>query len=490
LSIADACLSPPETIMIAHTIRLLVLSCLVAAVFSACSDAPRHGALAPEDAASLAAQAAGGAGLDAALDAALTAAGGRDAFVLPHAGQLRRIPQDPRNPLTRAKVELGRLLYHETALAVDNVLPEGRETYSCASCHHAQGGFAANLPQGIGEGGSGFANGGNARTFAPGYDEAVHAPDCQPIRSPTVLNSAYQELMLWNGQFGGVGANLGTEDRWTPGTPLESNFQGLHGLETQVHAGLGVHRMLDLAGSRASVIARYRALFRAAFPGEAEPLNRLNCSLAVAAYERTVLSDRAPFQAWLRGNRSALTEQEKRGAVLFFGKAGCVDCHTGPALNSMSFHALGMNDLDGSWDPGRVNLGPFGGTVPDAMRRGRGGFTGRTEDMYAFKTPQLYNLLDSPYYGHGASFATVRAVIEYKNAGVAQNPVVPAERLDPEFVPLGLDVQEIADLTAFIEGGLYDPSLMRHVPQRVPSGNCFPVNDPQSRIDLGCGTGR
>jgi len=262
--------------MIAHTARLLVLSCLLAAALSACSDAPRPGALAPENAAPLRAQAAEGDDLDASLDAALVAAGGgRDAFILPHASQLQRIPQDPQNPLTRAKVELGRLLYHETALAVDNVLPEGRETYSCASCHHAQGGFAANLPQGIGEGGSGFGDRGHARTFAPGYDAADHAPDCQPIRSPTVLNSAYQELMLWNGQFGGVGANVGTEDRWTPGTPLESNFQGLHGLETQVHAGLGVHRMLDLTGSRASVIAKYRALFWAAFPGEAEPLNRL-----------------------------------------------------------------------------------------------------------------------------------------------------------------------------------------------------------------------
>jgi cytochrome c peroxidase len=477
--------------MIASTLRLSIAPCLLALALSACSDEPRTGTLAPENGSALHGQAASGR-LDADLEAALAgASGGRglDAFRLPNAVRLDRIPQDPRNPLTRAKVELGRQLYHETALAVDNVRPEGRETYSCAACHHAQGGFAANLPQGIGEGGSGFGGRGETRTVAPGYDSAPDQPDCQPIRTPTVLNSAYQELMLWNGQFGGVGANLGTEDRWTPGTPLESNFQGLHGLETQVHAGLGVHRMLDLTNSRASVIAKYRALFRAAFPGETEPLNRLNCSLAVAAYERTVLADKAPFQEWLCGNRGAMTDREKRGAVLFFGKAGCAGCHTGPALNSMTFHALGMNDLDGSWDRGRVDLAPFGGTVPDAVRRGRGGFTGRDEDMYAFKTPQLYNLLDSPYYGHGASFPTVREVVEYLNAAVPQNPMVPVERLAPQFVPLGLGPEEIDDLTAFIESGLYDPRLLRHVPHRLPSGNCFPVNDPRSRVDLGCDKG-
>ena len=137
--------------------------------------------------------------------------------------------------------------------------------------------------------------------------------------------------------------------------------------------------------------------------------------------------------------------QVLRGKALFYG-AGCVACHTGPALNSMSFHALGMKDLDGSHDMVRVRLDPFGGTVPDAVRKGRGGFTGLADDMYAFKTPQLYNLADSPFYGHGASFATVRQVIAYKNAAVAENPL--AGNLSPLFVPLGLTESAIDELTA------------------------------------------
>ena len=154
----------------------------------------------------------------------------------------------------------------------------------------------------------------------------------------------------------------------------------------------------------------------------------------------------------------------------------------------MTFHALGMNDLDGAYDP-RVNLEPFGGTVPDATRRGRGGFTGRDEDMYAFKTPQLYNLTSSPFLGHGASFASVRDVIEYKNAGVPENAGVPGEYLSPEFGPLGLSPEQIDDLVAFIEGALHDGNLGRYLPAELPSHNCYPVNDPVSQADLGCAHG-
>lgn len=213
------------------------------------------------------------ASLDGELRSLLAAsAGDHDAgfFRLPNEHQLHLIPQDPANPLTPAKVGLGQALFHETALGIGNARPEGEETYSCASCHHAAGGFMANLPQGIAEGGHGFGARGEGRVFSPDYAGPEY-PDCQPIRTPTALNSAYQELMLWNGQFGGVGANLGTEGQWEIGTPLESNWLGLHGLETQAHAGLEVHRLGPIEDSRVPALRRYRSLFRAAFPGESTP---------------------------------------------------------------------------------------------------------------------------------------------------------------------------------------------------------------------------
>lgn len=183
-----------------------------------------------------------------------------------------------------------------------------------------------------------------------------------------------------------------------------------------------------------------------------------------------------------------MTDQQKRGAILFFGVARCVDCHTGPALNSMTFHALGMNDLDGSYDPSNVDLARFGGTVPANFRLGRGGFTGLASEHYQFKTPQLYNLKDSPFYGHGASFQTVREVIEYKNKAIRENLLVPKAKLAPKFRPRGLAPSQIDALDAFISDALYDAKLMRYFPVFVPTALCFPSNDAQSRIDLGCET--
>lgn len=411
---------------------------------------------------------------------------GLNHFRFPLTHQLGDIPQDPRNPLTPQKVRLGMFLYHEAALGVDNVRPEGRETYSCASCHHAQGGFMANRAQGVGEGGTGFGIAGESRDFLPQYASQSEFPDCQPIRTPTALNTAYQELMLWNGQFGGLGDNLGTEPKWQDGTPLASNHLGLHGLETQAHAGLSVHRMGSVDFSRVAELRGYRHLFRAAFPRNAAPITLLNAALAIAAYERTLLATEAPFQKWLRGRSGAMTKEHKRGAIVFFGKGDCVACHTGPAMSSMSFHALGMSDLDGAYDAAAVNLNPFDGTVPADVRLGRGGFTGRDADMYTFKTPQLYNLVDSPFYGHGASFATVREVLEYKNNAVPENALVPVSRISTHFRPLQLSAEELDDLTVFIEEALYDPDLRRFLPRALPSGNCFPVNDPESQADLGC----
>jgi cytochrome c peroxidase len=144
-----------------------------------------------------------------------------------------------------------------------------------------------------------------------------------------------------------------------------------------------------------------------------------------------------------------------------------------------------MNDMDGAVDP-RINLVRFGGTVPDRDRKGRGGFTGVVEEEYAFKVPQLYNLEDSRFYGHGSSFASVRDVVVYFIFAQPQNPGVPVERLSPNFRPRPVVGDEIDDLVAFVSDALYDPNLIRYEPATTPTGLCFPANDPQSQVDLGC----
>ena len=399
---------------------------------------------------------------------------GVDFFILPESDQYSLIPQDPLNPLTTTKVELGRLLYHETGIGLQPKDDQGTATYSCASCHHAAAGFQANVRQGIGEGGIGFGMAGEGREVNPAYDP--DSIDVQPRRTPTILNSAYQEAMLWNGQFGAVGVNEGTESQWTPGTPIFNNNFGNHGVEIQAIAGLTVHRML-VDQEVCQQIPMYEDLFDIAFSDWpiATRYTQRTAGLAIAAFERTILANQAPWQDWLKGNTSAMSDSEKRGAILFFGKAECSNCHNGPSLANMSFHAIGMDDLNGA---DVVN-----GSADDL---GRGGFTGDPNDHYKFKTPQLYNLKDSPFYGHGGTFHSVREVIEYKNNATPEKGSIPESLLDEEFHPLNLTDAEITDLTNFIENALYDPYLVRYTPDALPSGLCFPNNDALSQIDQGC----
>ena len=406
---------------------------------------------------------------------------GLEFFQLPSSEDFANIPADPNNPLSAEKVALGKLLYHETALGMNPRMKKdyGSEgTYSCASCHHVAAGFQSGLKQGISEGGVGFGLVGEGRTLNPKYADWVDSLDVQPIRTPTAMNTAFQDVMLWNGQFGATGTNAGTEASWTPGTPKAVNELGFQGLETQAIAGFSVHRQF-IDASFLDTYPEYKEMFDnvyGTYETDEQTLKELT-GLAIAAYERTLFSNEAPFQKYLKGDQSAMTEEQKKGAILFFGKANCVSCHTGPALNSMEFHAIGMHELKGE--------NTFNTEGEKGERLGRGGFTGDPNDNYKFKVPQLYNLTDVGFLGHGGNFNTVQEVIEYKNEAVAQNSEVPNEQLASAFEPLNLSAEEIQQLTTFVEEALYDPNLVRYVPESIPSGNFFPVNDPDSQDDTG-----
>ena len=398
-------------------------------------------------------------------------------YRMPLADDLDAIPADPLNAITPEKVALGRLLFRDPTLLSRPSRPEGFGTSSCASCHHAGAGFQAGLRQGLGEGGSGAGEGRDVRAH---YDAS--SADVQPRRSPSAMNLAWQPNLLWNGQFGATAANEETEYAWTEGTPKAANHLGYEGLEIQAIAGLEVHRM-TIEGSPVTESEAYYALFVDAFPNApwAEAIvTTERAGLAIAAYERTLLANRAPFQRWLAGEDAAMSALELEGARLFFGEAGCAGCHSDPGLGAGSFHAIGMGDLRGD-----AILDAQPDRAPD---RGRADFTGRAEDEYAFKVPQLYNLLDSPFYGHGATFESVRDVIAYKNAALPEAAHLTLEQLDAAFAPLGLSEAEIDALTAFIEGALYDPALARYIPspEELPNGTCSTFADPEAAGEFAC----
>jgi len=399
-------------------------------------------------------------------------------YVLPQADDYDAIPSGRKNPITAEKVALGRLLFFETGLARHARQEDGMGSYSCSSCHLPTAGFMPGREQGIADGGKGFGLNGELRTRKENYRE--DEMDVQGARALSLLNVAYVTNTTWTGKFGAYHQNLGTEHLWGVDDPsTEVNKLGLDGLEAQNIEGLELHRMevddyvLDTLG--------YRDWYDRAFADwpTAERYGDLSTSFAISAYLRTLLTTEAPFQRFLRGETDAMSEVEKRGAILFYGKAGCYRCHTGPALNANAFYALGVNDL--------YQSGNTFNTAPDNLRNfGRGGFTGKAADLYKFKVPGIYNMADAPFYFHGSSKRSLGEVIAYFNAGQAENERVPIDNLAPQFHPLHLTDQEMQELEAFLSEGLRDPDLQRYVPEEVLSGNCFPNNDPESRQALGC----
>jgi len=417
--------------------------------------------------------------LDTRLGEAITEASanvGRVHYILPDSDQLSRIPQDPQNRLTQEKIKLGQLLFHESSFSTIGKFDHLKTTYSCASCHHARAGFQANMAQGIADGGEGFGIAGEARKINDLADP--NEVDVQPLRTPSAMNLAYQTNLLWNGQFGATALNKNTQANWKKGTPLATNEMGYEGLETQAIAGITVHRM----AYNEEIITEngYKDLFDEAFPNidNSDRYTVERAGQAMAAFERIMISNEAPFQKWLKGDDAAMTENQKEGALVFFSNGKCTQCHDGPALAKMEFHAIGMGDFN----PVEV----FNFDIDDGATLGRASFTGDDNDKYKFKVPQLYNLKDSPFYGHGASFKSIREVIEYKNDANMEKADMPASYLSQHFAPLGLSDIEIDYLVDFLENGLYDPNLIRYEPESLHTGNCFPNNDEQSKADLGC----
>ena len=408
----------------------------------------------------------------------------KDFYLLPDSDDYDNIPQDPLNPLTGAKVEVGKLIYHDPAFATEGIALRAK-TWSCASCHHARAGFKSGMMQGIGEGGEGFGLKGETRGW---FDPEIGTQDAdvQPVTSPTILNVAFQDVMLWNGQLGNasngiINVGIDPEILMTEGTPKVANAEGLSGIETQAIAGTGVHRILGFPPELED--SDYYQMLLDAFPEYSRDELHKSSTRAIAAFERTVLANQSPFQLWLRGDTDAMSEKEIAGAEVFFGDGGCVACHQGAAFSSsvgatadQVFFAVGFADLD---------FNEIIGGVSDPVRLGRGGFTQVEEDNYKFKVPQLYNLADINVFGHGGSFSSVREVVEYKNIGVAQNDAS-TDYLDPRFQPLGLTSQQVDDLVEFLEVSLRDPDLMRYEPTSVPSGLCVINNDETSKVDLGC----
>lgn len=397
-------------------------------------------------------------------------------YIIPNENDLKNIPQDPANPLTAVKVALGKFLYFETGIALDAKKEAGMHTYSCATCHVPEAGFKPNNFQGVADGGKSYGVIGEKRTKNIDYRD--NELDVQSARPLTMVNVAFVINTMWNGSFGAGHVNAGTESVWNndPGTAL--NYMGMSGIETQNIEGVVIHRMK--VDKKITDQLGYTEMFDQAFPEVpvSERYTLKTASFAMSAYIRTILSNRAPFQNWLKGDLSALSYDEKQGGILFFGKAKCSNCHYEQNLGSHEFHALGVKDM--------YQIPSYNAKSTDKRNLGRGGFTLKAEDNFKFKVPGIYNVGDTRFYFHGASKTTLDEVIRYKIAVTPENPNVSKERMSPKLLPIDLTDREVNQLVNFLEKSLHDPDLLRYKPTSIKSGLCFPNNDPQSKIDLGC----
>jgi cytochrome c peroxidase len=145
---------------------------------------------------------------------------------------------------------------------------------------------------------------------------------------------------------------------------------------------------------------------------------------AIATYERTVVSERAPFDAWIEGDEKAISENAKRGFVVFNGKAQCASCHEGWNFTNEGFQDIGLPSDDvgrGKYLPGVVKM------------------------QHAFKTPSLREIARRSPYMHDGSLATLEEIIEHYDRGGVDRP----SRSDL-MKPLGLTAQEKSDLVAYL----------------------------------------
>jgi cytochrome c peroxidase len=293
------------------------------------------------------------------------------------------VPVPADNLQSESKIELGKKLFFDTRLSLDRAS-------SCASCHAPEKAFGDGLPR------------------ARGFQGAL-----LPRNSPTVLNAAYNTAQFWDGRA----ATLDEQCKGPLLAPAEMNM-------------LDEKHLID----RLNSIPGYRQDFQAIFR-ESPSLD--NVARSIASFERTLVTPGSRFDRYAAGEKNALSEQEKRGLIVFVGKGACSECHKGPNFTDNQFHNLGVVAAQGSPDdPGRYAV------------------TRKEEDRHAFKTPTLRNVALTAPYMHDGSIATLQEVVELYDRGGGEGP-----NKSNLIYKLNLSDQEKADLVAFLK------SLTGDVPQ-------------------------
>lgn len=430
------------------------------------------------------------------------------AIHLPNAAASSALPppvsDDLFHPFDEAKAALGQLLFYDPLIS-------GNRNISCATCHHPDLASADGLALGVGEGGIGL---GAKRTVGNGSDMIRRRV---PRNAPALFNlgakgftALFHDGRLEVDPADPSGFHTPADEDTPHGLSSILAAQALFPLTSEVEmAGQGTENEIgkaleDIYGNpwlsvwaqvelRLQGNPEYVQKFQSVFPKIQTPkeISIVHYANAVGDFLNAEWrSAGSPFDRYLEGNPSALSAEQLLGLDLFYGKANCASCHSGPFLTDQKFHAIAMPQIG----PGKV-------ARMEAIRhdRGRGGATNRIEDRYKFRTPSLRNVALTAPYGHSGVFKTLESIVRHHI-----DPVKSFERFSsrdivlPEHPKLSnedafimqdrrerrrilkanvlktqsLDDSEVASLVAFLESLTDKGSVKGRLgkPNHVPSG--------------------
>jgi cytochrome c peroxidase len=319
---------------------------------------------------------------------------------------------EPVDAKSNERAELGRLLFFDPVLSGDNDI-------SCATCHHPDLGLSDGRALSMGKGARGIgperAGGSVVRRGAP-----------------TIWNAAFNHMQFWDGRAPDL-------EEQAKG-PITSEIEMAENPETLVE--------------ELKAIPEYGQRFDSAFGGgEGSGLTIDNVVKAIAAFERRLTANNAPFDRYVNGDLGALTPEQLRGFNLFrSGRTRCFECHGLPTFANRDFKIIGVPP----GNPNDPDLGRFDVT------KGEG-------NKFAFKVPTLRNVALNAPYMHNGRFKTLEEVIDFYAAGGGPGLGFKDAKVDDKIHSYTITAEEKKDLIAFMFA-LTDESNLPQFPDRVPSG--------------------
>lgn len=312
-----------------------------------------------------------------------------------HLEPFKSVPVPEQNPMTPGKIELGKKLFFDRRLSGDG-------TMSCATCH---------IPD---------------LAFTDGLDISLSYPTTRNWRNaPTLLNVAFVRNLFHDGRAGSL------EEQAL--FPMMSAFE--------------MNQNLDFLEEEIRIVPEYSAAFHRVFGGD---VTRERIAMAIASFERTLLSRNSPLDRYLDGDEKALSPAARQGLGIFKGKGRCAECHFGVNLSDDRFYALGVPENPSYKDDPRIsstlrfvaklhNYNDYRNLNEDP---GRYLITKDQKDWKAFRTPTLREVAKTAPYMHNGIFATLDEVIDFFDLGGGKGNSI--------LKPLGLTPAEKGSLKAFL----------------------------------------